>query len=69
MLRAVRGVGDGVSEQGSAARRWDCVVLPDVIDAMDENEARVEFIQALAEDMSLIRVSEHHDDKDVDDAA
>lgn len=58
----------------NAAKRWDCTVLPDVIDAADEDAARVEFIQALVEDPSLIRVHPHldadlyistHDDFDV----
>lgn len=53
------------TEPRSAAKRWDCIVLPDVIDADTEDEARAEFIQALVEDGSLIQVSEHHDDVDV----
>jgi len=47
-------------------RQWDVTVLPDVIDATTEGEARSEFIMALVEDGSLIYVSEHRDE-DVDE--
>ena len=54
-------------ESRSAAKRWDCVVLPDVIDAADEAVARATFIQTLIDDDSLIRVSPHvEQETDVD---
>ena len=44
------------------AEKWDVLVLPVVIDAEDAGEARREFLQALVEDMSLIRVQPHTED-------
>jgi len=56
----------GGTVSGPAVRQWDVTVLPDVIDATTEGEARSEFIMALVEDGSLIYVSEHRDE-DVDE--
>lgn len=40
---------------------WDVLVLPMAFHAESEDEARAEFLQALIEDNSLIRVSPHTD--------
>lgn len=56
-----------MADQGAQSRdaAWDVLVLPVVIEAPTEEIARIEFIQALAEDMSLIRVQSHAEDIDV----
>lgn len=48
------------TEQPSAA--WDVLVLPMALRAETEDEARAEFLQALIEDNSLIRVQPHAED-------
>lgn len=41
---------------------WDVLVLPVAIEAATEDEARAEFLQALIEDNSLIRVQPRAED-------
>lgn len=55
-------MSDAAQSVESQAVRWDCRVDDDVIDAVDEDHARVTFIQALIADPSLIYVRAHRED-------